>query len=405
LVNCCINPNAIGANMNSLDKIDNLVENAIAKRAIPGCRILAAKDGKVFYDKSFGTTTYNNQVKVSANTMYDIASVTKVMATTLAIMKLHELGRLDVEKTLGDYLPIVRGTDKSNLKLKDVLMHQAGLKSWIAFYKETLDSNKMQRNDIYNYSAKGDYTIKVANNLYMNKHWVDTMWQRIISSPLGAKTYEYSDLDFIFLQKVVEKITGVPLDNYVDKTFYQPLGMKSTCFNPLKKAKPLNLIAPSEDDNYYRYQTVHGYVHDMGAAMFGGVSGHAGLFSTAGDISIALQMLLNGGIYNGKRYLEKGTIDLFTSYRGNTRRGYGWDKTEPNKGKTNVTADNCSLGTFGHTGFTGTCVWADPVNNIQFIFLSNRTFPSMENKMLSTLEVRIKAQQYIYESLGIASKR
>jgi beta-N-acetylhexosaminidase len=405
MVNCCINPNAIGANMNSLDKIDNLVENAIAKRAIPGCRILAAKDGKVFYDKSFGTTTYNNQVKVSANTMYDLASVTKVMATTLAVMKLHELGRLDVEKTLGDYLPMVRGTDKSNLKLKDVLMHQAGLKSWIAFYKETLDSNKMQRNDIYNYAAKGDYTIKVANNLYMNKHWVDTMWQRIISSPLGAKTYEYSDLDFIFLQKVVEKITGLPMDNYVDKTFYQPLGMKSTCFNPLKKSKPLNLIAPTEDDNYFRYQMVHGYVHDMGAAMFGGVSGHAGLFSTAADISIALQMLLNGGIYNGKRYLEKGTIDLFTSYRGSTRRGYGWDKTEPNKTKTNVTADNCSLGTFGHTGFTGTCVWADPVNNIQFIFLSNRTFPSMDNKMLSTLEVRIKAQQYIYESLGIATKR
>ena len=402
---CCFNPEAIGSNNDKLEKIDNLIENAIAKGAFPGCRILVAKEGKVFYDRSFGYTTFNKTQMVKENTLYDVASVTKVMATTLAVMKLYEQGKLSIENTLGDYLPITRGTNKSDIKLKDMLLHQAGLKSWIPFYKETIDSNKQQRKDIYSNSANGNYTVKVANNLYMNKHWTDTMWQRILDSPVGAKVYEYSDLDFIFLQKVVEKITGQSIDAYVEKEFYKPLGMSNTCFNPIKKGKPNASIAPTESDSYFRYQIIQGYVHDMAAAMFGGVSGHAGLFSTAGDISKVLQMLMNGGIYEGKRYFEKKTVDFFTTYKTTTRRGYGWDKTEPNTAKSNPTADNCSLLTFGHTGFTGTCVWADPTYNLQFIFLSNRTFPSAENKLINSMDIRGKAQQYVYESLGIASRK
>jgi beta-N-acetylhexosaminidase len=404
-LNCCVNPASIGADNSKLDKIDALIDNAIARGAFPGCRILIAKEGKVFYDKSFGYSNYDKNQKVTDNTIYDLASVTKVLATTLAVMKLYEQEKLDLNKTLGDYLPMTKYTDKAYLKIKDVLLHQAGLKSWIPFYKETLDSNKQQRADIYNYIAKGDYTIQVAKNLYMNKHWVDTMWSRILMSPLGAKTYEYSDLDFIFLQKVVEKITGQSLEAYVTKEFYIPLGMKSTCFNPIKKGKPLSLIAPTENDKYFRYQVVQGNVHDMAAAMFGGISGHAGLFSTAGDVSIALQMLLNEGIYDGKRFFSRKTIQEFTSYKNATRRGLGWDKTEPNSNKSNPTADNCSLLTFGHTGFTGTCIWADPTYNLQFIFLSNRTYPSADNKLITNMDIRTKAQQYVYESLGIASRK
>jgi beta-N-acetylhexosaminidase len=404
-VQCCINPESIGANLESLKKIDVLINNAIAKNAIPGCRILAAKDGKIFYDKSFGYHTYKKTTSVSSSSIYDLASVTKVLSTTLAVMKLYDQNKLDINASLGSVLPMARGTDKAGLKIKDILLHQAGLKSWIPFYKETLDSNKMQRQDIYAYNKKGEYSITVAKDLYMNRHWIDTMWTRILNSPLGSKTYEYSDLDFIFLQKVVEKISGLPLDVYVEKEFYKPLQLKSIGYKPLSNGKSISKIPPTEDDNYFRYQVVQGFVHDMGAAMFGGVAGHAGLFSNADDIAVILQMLLNGGIYEGKRYLNKKTVETFTSYQSTTRRGLGWDKPEPNKNKSNPTADNCSLNTFGHQGFTGTCVWADPVHNIQYIFLSNRTFPSAENKLINSMDLRGKVQEYLYESINIPSIR
>ncbi|MFM2386655.1 MAG: hypothetical protein RL660_1412 [Bacteroidota bacterium] len=396
---CCMTPSAMGANTASLQKIDVLMNDAIAKGAFPGARVLIAKGGKIFWDKSYGHFGYDKKKRVETNTVYDVASVTKVAATTLAVMKLYEEGKINLDNTLGFYLPAVRSTDKANLKIKDILLHQAGLVSWIPFYKETLDSNKQRRKDIYASKAQGVYNIKVAPDVYMNKQWIDTMWQRIYDSKLSAKRYEYSDLDFIFLQKVVERVSGESLDKYVAKHFYTPLGLKSTGYNPA--AKGVANITPSEYDTYFRYQTIQGYVHDMGAAMFGGVSGHAGLFSTAEDLAIIMQMLNNGGTYNGKRYLKQTTVDLFTGYRSNTRRGYGFDKREPVKGKSNPTADNCSKKTFGHTGFTGTCVWADPEHDMVFIFLSNRTYPSAENKLITKMDVRTKVQQYAYEAFGI----
>jgi beta-N-acetylhexosaminidase len=401
---CCVNPSVIGADNSKLDKIDVLIENAIAKGAFPGARILIAKDGKVFYNKSFGTTSYDHARKVDDLTLYDIASVTKVAATTLCLMKLYDQGKLDLNKTLGDYLPVTLNTDKSSMQIKDIMMHQAGLKSWIPFYKETVDSNKLPLKEIYNNTLKDPYTIKVANNLYMNKHWTDTMWQRIFASPVGARTYEYSDLDFIFLQKVIEKITGTTFEKYVDAMFYKPLGLNNIGFNPLNKKRALGNIAPTEVDDYFRWQTVQGTVHDMAAAMFGGVSGHAGVFSTADDLSVIMQMLLNNGMYNGKRFFSKTTVDLFTDYHSNSRRGYGWDKPERTS-KSNPCADNCSFETFGHQGFTGTCVWADPKYNLQFIFLSNRTYPLQSNKLINSMNIRSRAQELAYEALGIASKR
>ncbi len=405
-VACCVSPLAVGANLEKLHKIDGLMEQAIASGAFPGCRVLIAKEGKVFYDKNFGYTTYDKLNKVTDNTLYDIASVTKVAATTLAVMKLYDQGKLNLDNYLGDYLPIVRNSNKQFLKIKDILLHQAGLKSWIPFYKETLDSTRQPKTEIYNTTANSTFNIKVANNLFMNKHWLDTMWQRIINSPLGSSTYEYSDLDFIFLQKVVEKITGTNLDAFVQKEFYEPLQLKNTCFNPLRKEKKLINIAPTESDTYFRYQNIQGYVHDMGAAMFGGVSGHAGLFSTPMDLAVILQVILNGGIYNGKRFFSEATVNKFTSYGSNkSRRGLGWDKPEQRANASTPTADNCSYNTFGHTGFTGTCVWADPIHNITFVFLSNRTFPTADNKLITKMDIRTKAQQYAYEALGIASKK
>lgn len=403
---CCVSPAALGIDLAELDKLDAYLQSCVNNRIFPGCRMLAAKGGNVFYDKPFGNLNYDSSKPVELNTLYDLASLTKVTATTMAVMKLYDQGKLDLDATLGRYVGITRGTDKEYLKIKDILTHQAGLKSWIPFYKETLDSLKQPREDIYSKTLREKYAVKVAKDLYMRSDWVDTMWARILASPLENKgRYVYSDLDFIFLQKVVESITKRKLNDYVLDEFYKPLGMSFTNFNP-KTTLVGKETAPTESDDYFRYQTLNGYVHDMGAAMFGGVSGHAGLFSTANDVAILFQMLLNGGSYQGKRYLQRSTIELFTSkYASISRRGLGFDKPEPNAGKSNPCCDRASLKTFGHTGFTGTCVWADPENDLIFVFLSNATYPSAEKKKINNgVGVRETAQAYLYRAMGIASR-
>lgn len=406
VLQCCVSPEALGIDNNELDKLDSYLQGCIQNSILPGCRVLAAKDGKVFYDKSFGYLTYDQTNGVDMNTLYDLASVTKVAATTMAVMKLYEQGKLDLEATLGKYLPFTKGTDKESLVIKDVLAHQAGLKSWIPFYKETLDSLKNPLETVYSHSIRGHYNVRVAPGMYMRNDWKDTMWSRILASPLeNVGHYVYSDLDFIFMQEVVEAITKKPLNDYVTENFYKPLGMTSTCFNP-KQNLPKAEVAPSEEDNYFRYQTLQGYVHDMGAAMFGGVSGHAGLFSSANDVAILFQMLLNGGVYKGKRFFKKSTVDLFTSRVSSlSRRGLGFDKPEPSAGKNSPCADNCSLQTFGHQGFTGTCVWADPSCHLIFVFLSNATYPDAEHKKINHGGgVRENTQAAIYRAMGIANR-
>ncbi len=395
-----------GANISELYKLDSYLQNAITQGVFPSCAVLACKNGKVFYQKAFGYNTYDKNTRVDNNALYDIASCTKVCATTIAVMKLYDQGKLDLNATLGRYVPITRGTDKEYLKIKDILLHQAGLKAWIPFYKETLDSTGYPIENIYQHSTSGNYSVKVCNNLYMNRSWIDTMWKRILYSPLENRgKYTYSDLDFIFLQKVVEKISGKSIDEYVKQEFYTPLGLKNICYNP-KKNNTSKSCVPTENDTYFRHQIIQGYVHDMGAAMFGGTCGHAGLFSNTYDIAVLFQMLLNGGVYNGKRYFKSSTVKLFTSKNSFiSRRGYGFDKPETIKGKSNPVADICPSATFGHTGFTGTCIWADPVNNIVFVFLSNRTYPSADNWAIKNKNIRERAQEYIYSALGINAKK
>lgn len=402
---CCVSPSAIGINNRELDQLDDFIASCIQQGAFPGCRILAAKDGKVFYDKPFGYLDEEKKNPVGINTMYDIASITKVAATTLAIMRLYEQGQLGLSDSLGKYLPMTLGTDKANLKISDVLTHQAGLKSWIPFYKETLDSNSYPRKDIYQPKPGGDFLVKVTSDLYMNKYWLDTMWQRILSSPLeNTGRYVYSDLDFIFLQKVIERITGKSIAEYVQDEFYKPLGLEHSGYLPRRNLSNME-VAPSEVDNYFRHEILQGYVHDMAAAMFGGVSGHAGVFMSANDLAVIFQMLLNEGTYRGKRYFKPATVQLFTAKSSTiSRRGLGFDKPEPTAGRSNPCADNVSLSAFGHQGFTGTCVWADPEHKLVYVFLSNRTYPSAENKLITKLNVREHAQEAIYNALGIASR-
>jgi beta-N-acetylhexosaminidase len=384
-------------NKAALDKLNLFIQRAIADRAFPGCRIVAAKNGKVFLDESYGYYTYEKQKKVDKGTIYDVASVTKVLSTTLAVMQLYEAGKLNLNKTVGDYLSWTKGSDKAGLRIKDLLLHQAGLKSWIPFYKETLTSNRL-----YNETRGSEHTIEVARNMYLQKDYPDKIWETILNSPLENRgKYVYSDLDFYFLAAIVEEITGKKIDKYADEQFYKPMGLRSMTYLPLKKFEA-DRIAPTENDKDFRGQLLQGYVHDPGAAMFGGVAGHAGIFSTAQDVATVFQMLLNKGTYNGKRYFKESTVKLFTSYNSAiSRRGYGFDKAADNKDDGGPSGNRSSGYTFGHQGFTGTCAWADPATGVVFVFLSNRVYPSADNNMINKLSVRTVAQDYVYEALGI----
>jgi beta-glucosidase-like glycosyl hydrolase/CubicO group peptidase (beta-lactamase class C family) len=384
--------------------IDSIVRDGMARKAFPGAQVLAIQNGDIKYHKAFGHYEYDpKSLPVSLESIYDLASVTKISATTVSIMKLYEEGKIDIKGTLGDYLPSMRGSNKENLKLTDIMLHQAGLPAGINFWGKTLDPRtKRPSADYYSDVAKSGFTIPVASGLYLRNDWEDTMMQMIADAPLGMKgKYVYSDLDFILLGKIIEAVTGMPLDVYVHKVFYEPLGMTTTGFKPFVHFG-VERIVPTEEDTYFRRQLMRGYVHDESAAMFGNVSGNAGLFSNAYDLSLLFQMLANGGELNGKRYLKKETIDLFNQYHSNiSRRGYGFDKPEKDNAKRREPYPSAlaSAETFGHTGFTGTCVWVDPESKLVYIFLSNRVFEDRDTNLLGRLNIRGKIQDAIYKAL------
>jgi len=383
--------------------IDSIVRNAIAQKAFPGAVVLALHNGEVKYHKAFGNYVYDNGQYVNLESIYDLASVTKISATTVGVMKLYEQGKLDLKKKIGDYLPWTQGSDKADLIIKDILLHQAGLNPFIPFYKETINADGTPKQEYYRTTRDTLFSIPVARNLYLRKDWNDTMFQRILASPLTEQgKYVYSDNDFIFLGKIIEAISGMPLDQYVKKTFYDPMGMATTGFNAGQRFG-VERVVPSEEEKHFRQQLIRGHVHDEGASMFGGVSGHAGLFSSAYDLSLLYQMLLNGGELNGERYLKPETIKLFTSYNAtNSRRGLGFDKPEPKDTlgkKDRYPSSLASTSTYGHTGFTGTCVWVDPDYNMVYIFLSNRVYPTRANNRISSLAVRGSIQDAIYRAI------
>jgi beta-N-acetylhexosaminidase len=397
------NPDEAGLDPVKLNTIDSITNDAIEKGAMPGAVVLVVKDGKIAYHKAFGNYTYNNNEPVQLESVFDMASVTKICATTISVMKLYDEGKLDLKKTLVDYLPWVKGSNKEHLLIENILLHQAGLVSFIPFYKETIDAEGKPLAKYYASKQTDSFSIRVAENLFMRNDWRDTLYARILQSPLGeAGKYIYSDNDFIFLGKIVEAISGLPLDEYAEKEFYKALGLTTAGFKPRERFT-LNRIIPTENEKNFRLQLLRGDVHDPGAAMFGGIAGHAGLFSNAYDLAVIMQMLLNGGTFNKKKYLKKETIELFTAYHSDiSRRGYGFDKPE----KDNITrvdpypCISASPKTFGHTGFTGTCVWADPASKLIFIFLSNRVNPEGgDNKKLLSMNVRQKIQEAVYKAI------
>ncbi len=400
-------PEAVGMSSDTLRQIDAIAAEAIAAGATPGCVVTVLRKGKLVFQKAYGHLDAAQTLPMQTGTIFDLASVTKISATTVAVMKLVEQGKVDVKKKASDYLPWLKGGDKENLTVENLLLHQAGLVAWIPFYKEVTDAATGKASPaVFTPFKKDHYSVDVTNRLFMRNDWVDTMYRRIYTSPVAAKElkYVYSDNDFILLGKLVEAVSGLPLEQYVQQQFYAPLGMHTTGFKPFEHFANSS-IAPTEQENVFRQQLVWGYVHDPGAAMFGNVAGHAGLFSNAEDLAKLYQMLLNGGQFNGKQYLKKSTIDWFTSYQTPiSRRGLGFDKPEKNNSlrteKTAYPAQYVSAATYGHTGFTGTCVWVDPATELVYIFLSNRVHPGGgDNRTLLDLNIRSRIHDVLYKSM------
>ncbi len=384
--------------VNKFAEVDSLVTNAIREHAAPGMTVMAVKDGKIAFYKSYGYQTYDSTEKIDIETIFDLASVTKICATTLSIMRLYDQGKIALNKPLGDYLPSVRGTNKAKLKIEDILLHQAGLKAFIPFYQETIDTaTGVPRPGFYSNTQSKEYNIRVSDTMYMKTAWLDTIYNRILTSPVGLKKYIYSDNDFIFLGKIVEAVSGMPLDEYIQKEIYRKLGLSVAGFKPLVRFDK-DKIAPTEQEKGFRRHLIQGDVHDPGAALMGGVAGHAGLFSNAYDLAVMMQMVLDGGKYNGYYFFSPETVKKFTAKSSKiSRRALGFDKPDMIEGEA-YPSRQASAETFGHTGFTGTCVWADPQSNLIYIFLSNRVNPDI-SPVLSRLNVRGDIQDALYKAL------
>lgn len=382
-------------------KIDSIAENGIKVKAYPGCQIVALKDGEVVYDKCFGHFTYDAAQPVTKEAVYDIASLTKIFASTFAIMKLYDEKKIDLNEKLSDYFPYLKGTDKEDIRIIDIMTHQSGLKPWFPFYKYTIDE-KGNYSDVFRTAIDESHSVRVAENLYVSNDYKYAIVDTIINSKLGEKKYKYSDVGFYFIPKIVEMVTNTPFEKYISDNFYKPLGVNNIFFKPLDHVD-ISKIVPTEDDKVFRKQLLRGDVDDQAAALLGGVAGHAGLFANATDLAVMMQFLLNDGSYNGKKMFSSSTIRKFTSapFANNDNfHGIGFNKLNRAAGiKHNTASLKASDSSFGHTGFTGTFVWADPENQLVVVFLSNRVHPDADNNKLIELDIRTKIHELFYDAV------
>ena len=396
----------LGSSFNSIleFKIDSIVKNAISEKAIPGCQILIAKKGDVVFDKSYGYHTYKKQNTVKTSDVYDLASITKIAATVPSLMKLTDDKLFDTANSLGDYLDL-KNSNKNDLKIKDVLTHQAQLISWIPFYRQTLEQDSENkfvklRDTLYSKFENEIYPIRVADSIYLHFSFPDSIIKQIIDSELlEKKEYVYSDLGYYLLKEIIEDLTQESFDDYLNNNFYKKIGMENLGFLP-KKSINTDRIVPTENDYEFRSQLLKGDVHDMGAAMFGGIGGHAGLFSNANDLAKIMQLYLNKGTYGDEFYFSSKIIDEYTKCQfcqEENRRGLGFDKPALENQEGGPTCKCVSELSYGHSGFTGTLAWADPETQIIYIFLSNRIHPNSDNKKLLDLNVRTDIMEQIFK--------
>jgi len=395
-------PEDVGLSSVKLKKIDSLAEIVLKEKMAPGLQVLVARKGKIVYRKNFGFHTDEEKLVVRNDDIYDVASMTKILASLPLIMELEEKGALNLESTLGNLIPKFKHSNKDTLTVKEVLSHYGRLKAWIPFYLYTLDSiTKKPSKEFYSDKKSSKFSIKVANKLYLRRDYKSTMFDSIVTAEQRLKLgYKYSDLPFYIFKKYIENYYKKDLNELTQEHFYKSIGANRTTYLPLNKFEQ-DEIVPTEKDNYYRNQLVLGYVHDMGAAMQGGIGGHAGLFSNTNDVAKIMQMYLQKGFYGGKRYFLPKTMDKF-NYRyyadKKVRKGIGFDKPQINENEK-ATCGCVSELSFGHSGFTGTYTWADPKSEIIYVFLSNRVFPTMENKGLIKYNIRTQIQQFIQDAI------
>ncbi|MGA2408084.1 MAG: glycoside hydrolase family 3 N-terminal domain-containing protein [Bacteroidales bacterium] len=399
-------PESVGMSSEILNtKIDSIVDAGLTAKAFPGCVVMAARKGVVVFLKAYGFQTYDNRIAVREDDIYDLASVTKISSTLAGLMLLNTEGKFSPDKTLGFYLPDFKKTNKGKIVMRDFLTHQAGLIPYIPFWKETIKKNGKFRHNIFDYQYDKKYSLEVAQGLYINKNYTKKMFNEIKKSPLGEKKYVYSDLTFIIAPEIIEKLAGEKWYDYVTDSIYKKIGAFEMGFNPYKKF-PLSRIVPTEYDSLFRKQLLHGTVHDEAAAMLGGISGHAGLFSTANDLMKLMELYRRMGEYGGEQLIGKDVIKEYTRVQfpeNNNRRGLGFDKPLLNNSelsqKDSYPAKSASPASFGHSGYTGTFVWVDPAYDITYVFLCNRVYPTRKNEELYNMNIRSQILQAIYDSI------
>jgi CubicO group peptidase (beta-lactamase class C family) len=409
--------------------MEQIIKGAIREKAMPGCQVLVARRGKVVWQRNYGYHTYRKIRPVRNDDIYDLASITKIASVTAALMRLHDQGLFHEDSLLGAYDPIPDSSNKADLQVADVLAHQSGMIAWIPYYYETLEpldtsqalfSTKFTRtyalkigerqyfnrnvkyvDGVYQKQYSPEYPYQVADGLFMRADWKDTIYRRAYDSELISREYRYSGLGFYMFQQIIETVTDTMLYPYVWHNFYHPMGAHTLGYKPLSRF-PRERIVPTENDMYFRRQLLQGHVHDMGAAMLGGVSGNAGLFGSANDLAKVMQMFLNGGRYGPRSYIRQSTLDLYTSCYNceeENHRGFGFNKPVFWEDDAGPACNSASPSSFGHSGFTGTLAWADPEYELIYIFLSNRVHPDMGNNRLIDLNVRTEVQQVVYNAL------
>ena len=420
-------PEEYGLSSAHLKRIDSIALDGIHQGAYPGCQVVVLKNGHIMFDKAFGTYTGKGSPRVESTNIYDLASLSKTTGTLLAIMKLYDKGRFNLTDKISDHLPFLQRTDKKDITIQEILYHQSGLPSWIPFYQEAIDKDsydgrlfsarkdahhplqlgttswanpKFKFKSEYVSSVKtGDYIVQICDSLWLNRSFRKVIEEKIAEAPLKQKRYVYSDVGFILLGMLVEQLAGMPMEAYLQREFYEPMGLEHTGYLPLRRFAKSEIV-PSNKDRFLRKEILQGFVHDEASAFFGGLAGNAGLFSTARDVARVYQMLLNGGEIDGQRYLSKETCQLFTTETSKiSRRGLGFDKPDADDPKKGNCAPAAPAEVYGHTGFTGTCAWVDPVNELVYVFLSNRIYPDVTNRKLNQLHIRERIQGAIYDAM------
>lgn len=398
-------PENVNMNGQVLMKIDQIAQEGIASRAFPGCQVLIARKGKIVYEKNFGNTVYKSGEKVNDETLYDLASVTKVAATLQGIMLLYDQKLINLDEKVSYYLPELIKTNKQDITLRAILQHRSGLLAWFPPLWENTVANPQSAGVYYRNAKDSLFNTQVSTHFFSKPSLKDSVWKWVIQTPMHTNkdryrqtAYTYSDLGFLILQKVIERISGKPLDVFIEEQFYQPMGLSKLVFNPLRYF-PAEKIAPTAQDSKFRGQIIHGTVHDQMAAMSGGVSGHAGLFGNAISLASLLQMNLQNGSYAGTQYLQPSTVNYFSKLQDESfHRGLGWDK--PNgAGNSSYISSTASPASYGHTGFTGNVVWVDPDRELVFVFLSNRVYPSADNNTINSTRLRRRIHDIVYEAL------